>query len=98
MSDDTADLHELLTIMELSLPKIDTMPVNGQPREVVNEAAVYLLVFKSRAPKARAFKGWIRSMLLPLARAGTQPVDDLKKQVRLRLLASVIGGDWVTTH
>jgi prophage antirepressor-like protein len=99
--DDTADLYEVLTIMGLGMPKVDTMPVNGQPTQVVNEAAVYVLVFESRAPKARAFKRWIRGMLLPLARAGTQPADDLKKQVRLRLASAIGGeirdGDWVTT-
>jgi prophage antirepressor-like protein len=83
--------------MGLDMPKIDTMPVEGQLEKVINEAGVYLLTFKSRTPKARAFKGWVRGTLLPLARAGIQPVDDLKKQVRLRL-ASVLGRQRLTTN
>ena len=62
------------TTLENNLPK-EVFPVNFVPAEIpnrgatfINESGVYSLIFGSKLPKAKEFKRWVTSEVLPAIR------------------------------
>ena len=43
----------------------DSFTVNGTPAALINESGLYSLILSSKMPKAKAFKHWVTSEVLP---------------------------------
>ena len=46
----------------------DLFTVNGTPAALINESGLYSLILSSKMPKAKAFKRWVTSEVLPAVR------------------------------
>ena len=46
----------------------DSFTVNGTPAALINESGLYSLILSSKMPKAKAFKRWVTSEVLPAIR------------------------------
>ena len=46
----------------------DLFTVNGTPAALINESGLYSLILSSKMPKAKAFKHWVTSEVLPAIR------------------------------
>ena len=46
----------------------DLFIVNGTPITLINESGLYSLILSSKMPKAKAFKRWVTSEVLPSLR------------------------------
>ena len=64
--------------------------IQGKETTVINESGLYSLIFSSKLPRAKEFKRWITSEVLPALRETGRYETDVAKQQRLQEEANSI--------
>ena len=78
--DDHVDIQDKKPFSELR-KFLDQIPPNSQPHAVyINESGLYSLILSSKMPKAKEFKQWVTSRVLPSIRiTGSYSLDEKTK-------------------